>query len=67
MPGTDIEMAYQDRYTLAPPSRRGSTTVQWYILPPLFIPSLVNPVFVPSFEFGWQIRWQIIRRITRWN
>ena len=37
MPGTDIEMAHQDRYTLAPRSATGYTPVQWYTLPPLFI------------------------------
>ena len=37
MPGVDIEKAYQDRYTLAPPPKAGSTPVQWYTLPPLFI------------------------------
>src|SRR3954469_18033364 len=39
MPGTDIKKAYQDRYTLAPPSRAGSPPVQWYNLRPLFIQS----------------------------
>jgi hypothetical protein len=37
MPGMDIEKVYQDRYTLAPPSRAGSPPVQWYNLRPLFI------------------------------
>jgi hypothetical protein len=37
MPGMDIEKAYQDRYTLAPPSRAGLPPVQWYNLRPRFI------------------------------
>jgi hypothetical protein len=37
MPDIGIEKAYQDRYTLPPPSLGKASPVQWYTLRPLFI------------------------------
>ena len=50
MPVMDIETAYQDRYTLAPRSRRHRPaqwyTLQRYTLPPLFIYRCVRRIFL---------------------
>jgi len=45
MPVMDIEKAYQDRYTLAPRSRR-HRPAQWYTLQPLFIYRCVRRIFL---------------------
>jgi hypothetical protein len=36
MPFEDIESAYQDRYTFAPPSKLSARPVQWYFAPAIY-------------------------------
>ena len=59
MPGMDIEKAWQDRYTLAPPSGAGSPPVQWYNWRPLFIGGTRNPDLNHARGFMGQAYWTI--------
>jgi hypothetical protein len=56
MPRWDIEKAYQDRYTLAPPAKARSPPVQWYTLSSLFIILTI----AGTLEFGSGARGKLI-------